>query len=218
MFGTFARVWADNWRSMLPYLVTNRRLVPPTPLQAMTRFVNRPQRLLAFEREFSAGDPVLVRTALFSLLHSGAVVFYARRKLLPLAQAGSPRYLAPERTRPPVSSLRAARSPRNVFGRKGCWQWSHHPTRCRTRTHPDPCWCGSHPSAEPVMTDTGMITMSMRELDRLRRCQVGGRSLLAQRKCSYPYQISVSIAAETDQPCHVPRRSLSMARLRAALI
>lgn len=68
-----ARVWTDNWQRMLPYLVANRRLVPPTLAHAITRFVKEPQRLLAIEREFSAGDPVLVRTALFGLLHSGRV-------------------------------------------------------------------------------------------------------------------------------------------------
>lgn len=68
-----ARVWTDNWQRMLPYLVTNRTFVPETLLQAIARFVTSPQRLLAIEREFSPGDPVLVRTALFSLLHSGQV-------------------------------------------------------------------------------------------------------------------------------------------------
>ncbi|MEX4003581.1 hypothetical protein AB4Y38_32375 [Paraburkholderia sp. EG285A] len=68
-----ARIWTDNWQRMLPYLVANRRLVPPTLLRAITCFIKHPQRLLAIEREFSAGDPVLVRTTLFSLLHSGRI-------------------------------------------------------------------------------------------------------------------------------------------------
>nr|WP_309249636.1 hypothetical protein [Paraburkholderia sp. CNPSo 3274] len=68
-----ARVWTDNWQRMLPYLVANWRLVPPTLLRAIACFVKHPQRLLAIEREFSACDPVLVRTALFSLLHGGRV-------------------------------------------------------------------------------------------------------------------------------------------------
>ena len=34
-------------------------------------FLTRPQKLLAIEREFSTGDPVLVRTAVFGLLHAG---------------------------------------------------------------------------------------------------------------------------------------------------
>lgn len=68
-----ARVWIENWQRMLPCLVANRNLVPPTLPQAIARFVKQPRRLLAIEREFSTGDPVLVRTAVFGLLHDGCV-------------------------------------------------------------------------------------------------------------------------------------------------
>jgi hypothetical protein len=37
------------------------------------QFVEKPRRLLDIEREFLTSDPVIVRTALFSLLHSGRV-------------------------------------------------------------------------------------------------------------------------------------------------
>lgn len=68
-----ARVWIENWQRMLPCLVANRDLVPPALPQAIARFTNEPQRLLAIEREFSTGDPIPVRTAVFGLLHSGRV-------------------------------------------------------------------------------------------------------------------------------------------------
>ncbi|AVA33660.1 MULTISPECIES: hypothetical protein [Burkholderiaceae] len=68
-----ARIWIDNWQRMLPYLVANRDLVAPTVPGAIERFLKEPQRLLAIEREFSTGDPVLVRAALFGLLHAGKV-------------------------------------------------------------------------------------------------------------------------------------------------
>jgi hypothetical protein len=68
-----ARVWIENWLRMLPCLVANRDLVPSTLPQAISRFVKEPRRLLAIEREFSTGDPVLVRAAMFGLLHSGRV-------------------------------------------------------------------------------------------------------------------------------------------------
>jgi hypothetical protein len=68
-----ARIWIDNWQRMLPCLVANRDLVPPTLPQAIVRFVKEPRRLLDIEREFSTGDPVLVRTAVFGLLHNGRV-------------------------------------------------------------------------------------------------------------------------------------------------
>jgi hypothetical protein len=37
------------------------------------QFVDEPRRLLDIEREFMTSDPVIVRTALFSLLHGGRV-------------------------------------------------------------------------------------------------------------------------------------------------
>ena len=68
-----ARGWTANWQRMLPYLVTNGGLVPSTLPRAIARFLKQPQRLLAIEREFSAGDSVLVRAALFGMLHNGQV-------------------------------------------------------------------------------------------------------------------------------------------------
>jgi hypothetical protein len=58
---------------MLPYVVANQGLIRPTLSEAIVRFVAVPQRLLAIEREFSTGDPVLVRAALFGLLYGGRV-------------------------------------------------------------------------------------------------------------------------------------------------
>jgi hypothetical protein len=56
---------------MLPYLVTNRGLVPSTLPEAIARFLKQSQRLLDIEREFASTDPVLVRAALFALLYDG---------------------------------------------------------------------------------------------------------------------------------------------------
>nr|WP_318233649.1 hypothetical protein [Cupriavidus sp. CV2] len=42
-------------------------------LDAVERFVASPKPLLAIERKFSKGDPVLVRAATFNLLHTGRV-------------------------------------------------------------------------------------------------------------------------------------------------
>ncbi|MFL9860900.1 hypothetical protein PQR72_35050 [Paraburkholderia madseniana] len=68
-----ARAWTDNWQRILPYLVANRGLVPAPLSPAIMQFVDEPRRLLDIEREFLTSDPVIVRTALFSLLHSGLV-------------------------------------------------------------------------------------------------------------------------------------------------
>ncbi|MGF6293295.1 hypothetical protein FSB08_39335 [Paraburkholderia sp. JPY432] len=66
------RAWTDNWQRILPYLVANRGLVPTTLPSAVMQFVKEPQRLLEIEREFSS-DVVIVRDALFGLLHAGRV-------------------------------------------------------------------------------------------------------------------------------------------------
>ncbi len=61
----------DNWRRMLPSIVATRGLVSVSLLDAVERFVASLKPLLAIEREFSKGDPVLVRAAVFSLLPTG---------------------------------------------------------------------------------------------------------------------------------------------------
>jgi hypothetical protein len=66
-----ARVWIDNWQRMLPCIVANRSLVSPSLQRAIERFLIHPRRLLEIEREVSCGDTVLVRTAVFGMLHAG---------------------------------------------------------------------------------------------------------------------------------------------------
>ncbi|KVS67642.1 hypothetical protein [Burkholderia cepacia] len=68
-----AQIWIDNWRHMLPCLVAARGLVPSSLLRAIETFVTIPHTLLEIEREFSVGDPALVRAAVFELLHAGRV-------------------------------------------------------------------------------------------------------------------------------------------------
>lgn len=67
------RVWIGNWQRMLPVLVAARGLVKPSMLGAIKRFVASPQSLMTIEREFSTGDPSLVRAAVFELLHRGRI-------------------------------------------------------------------------------------------------------------------------------------------------
>jgi hypothetical protein len=68
-----SRAWIANWKRMLPCLIATRGLVPPSLSSAIERFVARPHRLLSIEREFTTGDPVIVRAAVFGLLHAGRV-------------------------------------------------------------------------------------------------------------------------------------------------
>jgi hypothetical protein len=68
-----ARVWTGNWQRMLPALVAVRGLVKRSMLGAIERSVASPQSLMTIEREFSTGDPSLVRAAVFELLHRGRI-------------------------------------------------------------------------------------------------------------------------------------------------
>ncbi|EEF27597.1 conserved hypothetical protein [Ricinus communis] len=68
-----SRIWIDNWQRMLPCLTATRGLVPTSLLDVIERFVATAQPLLAIEREFSAGDPILARAAVFALLHAGRI-------------------------------------------------------------------------------------------------------------------------------------------------
>ncbi|ORC52899.1 hypothetical protein B2G74_00250 [Burkholderia sp. A27] len=68
-----ARVWTGNWRRMLPVLVAARGLVKPSLRGAIERFVVSSQSLMTIEREFSTGDPALIRAAVFELLHGGRI-------------------------------------------------------------------------------------------------------------------------------------------------
>jgi hypothetical protein len=61
-----SRMWIDNWQRMLPSIVATRGFVSVSLLDAVERFVASPKPLLAIEREFSKGDPVLVRACQIS--------------------------------------------------------------------------------------------------------------------------------------------------------
>lgn len=58
---------------MLPSIIATQGLVSVSLLDAVERFVASRKTLSAIEREFSKGDPVLVRAAIFNLLHTGRV-------------------------------------------------------------------------------------------------------------------------------------------------
>jgi len=68
-----SRVWIDNWRSMLPCLVANRRLLTRALSESIVRLLSQPKRLADIERQLSTNDLVLVRASLFNLLREGRV-------------------------------------------------------------------------------------------------------------------------------------------------
>jgi hypothetical protein len=68
-----SRTWIDNWKRMLPCLVVTRGLLGQSLLDAVEQFVASPKALSAIEREFSGGDPILARAAVFGLLYAGRI-------------------------------------------------------------------------------------------------------------------------------------------------
>jgi hypothetical protein len=68
-----SRVCIDNWLCMLPSTVATPDSVSPPPLCAIELFVVSQQPLLAIDREFSTRDTILLRAAVFGLLHVGRV-------------------------------------------------------------------------------------------------------------------------------------------------
>ena len=65
-----ARVWTDNWERMLHLITANKKLLSSTLCDGIVRFVSSTTQLCTIERAFSTGDPILVRAAVFSLLHA----------------------------------------------------------------------------------------------------------------------------------------------------
>lgn len=66
-----ARVWICNWERMLPVITSCRQQTTLSFQQSILKFVVEPTQLSRIEREFSTGDPSLVRAAVFTLLHDG---------------------------------------------------------------------------------------------------------------------------------------------------
>lgn len=76
-------VWIENWMRILPYLTANARLVNDRFLRDIERASVASPTLAQLERDFQPNDIVLVRTAVFMLLHRGSIKADALR-LLPL--------------------------------------------------------------------------------------------------------------------------------------
>jgi hypothetical protein len=68
-----SRTWIDNWKRMLPCLVVTRGLLERSLMDAVLNFVASPKALSVIEREFSGGDPILARAAVFALLYAGRI-------------------------------------------------------------------------------------------------------------------------------------------------
>jgi hypothetical protein len=73
-------VWIENWMRILPYLSANVRFVSDRLLRDMEQASSSGPTLGDIERDFQPHDIVLVRTAVFMLLHQGRVKAPALRE------------------------------------------------------------------------------------------------------------------------------------------
>jgi hypothetical protein len=75
-------VWIENWMRILPYLSANARFVGDRLLIDGEQASSSGPTLGDIERDFQPHDIVLVRTAVFTLLHQGRVKAHALRERL----------------------------------------------------------------------------------------------------------------------------------------
>jgi hypothetical protein len=76
---TSRRIWIDNWMRILPYISANTRFVSEQLLADIAQATSNAPTLGAIERDFQPQDIVLIRTAVFLLLHKGSLKAEALR-------------------------------------------------------------------------------------------------------------------------------------------
>lgn len=67
-------VWISNWTRMLPVINAARDAISKTTMKSVSRYVREPISLALIERQFSNGDPTVVRATLFEMLRIGQLV------------------------------------------------------------------------------------------------------------------------------------------------
>lgn len=65
------KVYLDNWGTIVRELSANRRYIKPSLLKAVREILEQPRPIAALCNLLPEEDPVLVRVAAYSLLHSG---------------------------------------------------------------------------------------------------------------------------------------------------
>ncbi|MFZ4539502.1 hypothetical protein [Propionivibrio sp.] len=73
-------IWIDNWMRILPYIAANTRFVSEQLLADIEQATSNAPTLGAIERDFQPQDIVLIRTAVFMLLHRGRLKAEALHK------------------------------------------------------------------------------------------------------------------------------------------
>ncbi len=64
-------VWTSNWMRMLPVIHAARSAISKSTMKSVSHLVREPTPLAAIERQFSNGDPSVVRATVFELLRTG---------------------------------------------------------------------------------------------------------------------------------------------------
>lgn len=65
------RTWILNWERMLPFITASRGMISPALRQQILAAVGGNKQLSSLERELAPVDAMLVKGAVFSLLHEG---------------------------------------------------------------------------------------------------------------------------------------------------
>lgn len=66
-----SNVWTSNWARMLPVINSARGSITKAAMKSVGRFVREPMPLAVIERQFSNGDPSVIRATLFEMLRIG---------------------------------------------------------------------------------------------------------------------------------------------------
>jgi hypothetical protein len=67
-------LWIRNWQQMLPYVVSNRRLVQPQQLARIHEICAAPKMLVDIEAAQLPSDPIVTRSAVFDLTRQGRLL------------------------------------------------------------------------------------------------------------------------------------------------
>lgn len=72
-------IWTSNWARMLPVINSARSSITKATMKSVVRFVREPMQLAVIERQFSNGDPTVIRATLFEMLRTGQLAASALR-------------------------------------------------------------------------------------------------------------------------------------------
>ena len=64
-------LWINNWQQMLPYVVSNRRLIQPQQLARVLEICAEPKMLVDIEAAELPSDTIVTRSAVFDLTRRG---------------------------------------------------------------------------------------------------------------------------------------------------